>query len=167
MIVGGCSLDGRSGHEAGRELLRRLYRMETGQALPEIRISPAGKPYFPDSPLCFSITHTPRHAFCVLADCNVGIDAEEMDRTVREGTFRRTLSPAEQLRVASCRDRRMAFLRLWVLKEADAKRSGEGLRGFPVHTDFLPEDPRIHEFLGCFVAVLPDNETKGVIFHAF
>ena len=34
MIVGCCALAGRSGHEAGRKLLERLYYEETGQALP-------------------------------------------------------------------------------------------------------------------------------------
>ena len=59
-----CRLSGRTGHAAGRELLAELYREETGEALPPIRISKTGCPYFPGSPYCFSIAHTARHAAC-------------------------------------------------------------------------------------------------------
>ena len=45
-----CRLEGRSGHEAGWALLRQLYLEETGLALPPVRLSKTGKPYFPDSP---------------------------------------------------------------------------------------------------------------------
>ena len=37
-----CLLEGRSGHEAGRQLLARLYWEETGEALPEIRTTDRG-----------------------------------------------------------------------------------------------------------------------------
>ena len=80
MKIGFCALEGRAGHEAGRQLLAKLYREETGEDLPEIRTTDRGKPYFPDSPWHFSISHTPKHAFCVLSRNNVAIDAEEADR---------------------------------------------------------------------------------------
>ena len=47
-----------------------------------------------------------------------------------------------------------SLLRFWVLKEAAAKLTGEGLRGYPNHTDFSPDDPRITVIDGCYVAVL-------------
>ena len=50
------------------------------------------------------------------------------------------------------------LLRLWVLKEAAAKLSGEGLRGYPNHTDFSPEDPRLREIDGCIVAIFGGEE---------
>ena len=46
------------------------------------------------------------------------------------------------------------LLKLWVLKEASVKLTGEGLRGYPNHTDFSPDDPRVMEMDGCYVAVL-------------
>lgn len=167
MIAAGCPLNGRSGHDAGRELLQTLYFRETGQALPQILFTARGKPYFAESALHFSITHTDRHAFCVLSRCNVGIDAEETDRPIRENTVKRTLSPTEQDRLKESADPRSAFLRLWVLKEAAAKCSGEGLKGFPNHTDFSPEDPRVHLWMNCFVALIPEDENEGVCFYAF
>ena len=154
-------LDGRSGHEVGRQLLAQLYREETGEPLPKILITPRGKPYFENSPLHFSISHTKKHAFCVLAPCPVGIDAEETDRAVNLQLAEKILSDAEKVRFEAATDQHAALLRLWVLKEAAAKLTGEGLRGYPNRTDFSPDDPRIQEIDGCYVAVLKEND------HAF
>lgn len=154
MKLASCALNGQSGHDAAYALLEKLYQQETGQPLPPIARTQRGKPYFPDSPYCFSISHTPRHAFCVLARANVAIDAEEQNRAVRPGLAEKVLSPRELERCRAAADPRQALLRLWVLKEAAAKLSGEGLRGYPNHTDFSPEDPRIREINGCFVAIL-------------
>ena len=156
MKIAGEALNGRSGHEAGRELLARLYREETGEALPEIAIADRGKPYFVNCPWHFSISHTKKHVFCVLSDRPVGLDAEEMDRKVDFRLTERILSETEKRRIDGAEDKRATLLRLWVLKEAAAKLTGEGLRGFPNQTDFDPEDPRIMEMDGCYVAVLEE-----------
>ena len=152
-----CSLlNGRSGHEAGRELLAKLYRQATGESLPPIATSPRGQPYFPDSSWHFSISHTKRHAFCALSRIPVGIDAEEMDRKINPRLADKVLSGQEKLRFQHFEDKNDAFLRLWVLKEASAKLTGEGLKGYPNHTDFSPDDPRIQIIDGCYVAVLTE-----------
>lgn len=165
MIAASCCLDGHSGHRAGRLLLERLYRQATGDPLPKIQLTDRGKPYFENSPWYFSITHTDRHAFCVLSHAPVGIDAEELDRPVRFSLIKRVLSPAEVQRFARARNPQEAFLCLWVLKEADAKRSGLGITGFPNRTDFSPEDPRIFRWAGCLVAIV--GEEEGVRFYDF
>ena len=151
-----CTLSGRSGHEAGRQLLAQLYREERGQPLPPIAVTERGKPYFPDSDLHFSISHTKNHAFCVLSDRNVGIDAEEADRNIRLELAEKILSPGEAEQFRKAEDPRRALLTFWVLKEAATKRSGEGLRGYPRDTDFSLEDPRVTEVDGCLVAILTD-----------
>ena len=156
MRLASCELAGRTGHEAGRELLRQLYRAETGEELPPIRITEQGKPYFPDSPWHFSISHTPRHAFCALSRKNVGIDAEELDRKVHLKLAGRVLSPSEKEQFDAAQDKRRAFLIFWVLKEAEAKCSGEGLRIYPNHTAFSLDDPRVEERDGCLVAVVTE-----------
>ena len=165
MIAGSCALEHHSGHRAGRLLLEQLYRQATGEQLPKIRLTPRGKPYFENSPWHFSITHTDRHAFCVLSHTPVGIDAEELDRPVRFSLAKRIFSPAEQQRFAQADNPQEAFLALWVLKEAAVKRSGLGLTGFPNQTDFSPEDPRVYRWAGCLVAILGDEE--GVDFYDF
>lgn len=157
MRLASCELNGQSGHEAGRSLLARLYREETGEDLPEIRVTDRGKPYFPGGSLHFSISHTKRHAFCVLSEHNVGLDAEELDRCIDLRLAEKILSPAEKARFDAAADPRKALLTFWVLKEADAKRTGEGLRGYPCRTDFSPEDPRVQETDGCLLAVLEDG----------
>ena len=154
MRLAGETLDGRSGHEAGRALLARLYREETGEDCPEIAIAERGKPYFVNSPWHFSISHTKKHVFCALSDRPVGLDAEETDRKVDPRLAERILSEREKVRYGEAADKQAALLRLWVLKEAAAKLTGEGLRGFPNQTDFDPNDPRITEMHGCYVAVI-------------
>lgn len=156
MRLAHCTLEGMSGHDAGRQLLRQLYREETGQALPPIRITDRGKPYFENSPYCFSITHTRHHAFCVLSKENVAIDAEELDRKVELRLADKVLSPSEKAQFDAAEDKRRAFLTFWVLKEAAAKLSGQGLRGYPNHTAFSLDDPRVQERDGCLVAIMVD-----------
>ena len=97
MKIAFCKLTEQTGHEAGRQLLAELYRQETGADLPEIRVTDRGKPYFPDSPWHFSISHTRFRAFCVLSENNVGIDAEELDRKINLKLAEKILSPRQAL----------------------------------------------------------------------
>ena len=157
-VLGWERLQGRSGHEAGRQLLRAMYEKQVGAPLPRIAIGDRGKPYFPDSPWHFSISHTPDHVFCALAPEPVGLDAEEADRTVRPALAQRVLSPGELRQWEASADRSRAFLTFWVLKEALVKCSGEGLRGYPSHTAFSLNDPRVREIDGCLVAVITGKD---------
>lgn len=154
-----AALNGRTGHAAGRALLQQLYRAETGGDCPEIRVTAQGKPYFAEGNWHFSISHTPSHVFCVLSRVPVGIDAEETGRPVNLKLADKILSPAEKARFDAATDKRAALLRLWVLKEAAAKCTGEGLRGYPNRTDFSSDDPRLFERDGCYVAII--TEEKG------
>ena len=149
-----AALNGRTGYEAGRALLAEMYRAKTGQELPQICTAPRGKPYFPEGGLHFSISHTKRRVFCALSEKPVGIDAEETDRQVDLRLADKILSSGERQAYDAAADKRTALLRLWVLKEAAAKLSGEGLRGYPNTTDFSPDDPRVTETDGCFLAVM-------------
>ena len=158
MKLASCELNGQTGHEAGRMLLRQLYQEATGEDLPEIETTPRGKPYFPDSPWHFSISHTKRHAFCVLAQENIAIDAEEEDRDIRLNLAEKILSPREKKQYDDAPDKREALLTFWVLKEASVKLTGEGLRGFPRDTDFSLDDPRVFRQDQCIVAILKEND---------
>ena len=158
MTLGWCTLEGQSAHQAGRALLSELYRRRTGNPLPPIGLGPWGKPYLEGDSLHFSIAHTDQHAFCLLAPWEVGMDAEEEDRPIRLALAEKILSPEEKRRFALSPDPRQALLRLWVLKEAAAKLSGQGLRGYPNHTSFAPEDPRIRRIGSCLVAIFTEGE---------
>ena len=153
MKVASCELNGRGGHEAGRALLEALYREATGLPLPPIVIGEWGKPYFVDSGWHFSISHTKNHAFCALARENVAIDAEEFDRPINQKLAEKILSPGEKAQYDAAPDKARALLTFGVLKEAAAKLSGRGLRGYPNNTDFSLDDPRVREMDGCLVAI--------------
>lgn len=157
MTVLFCPLSGRTGHEAAWALLEEGYRRATGEELPEVACTERGKPYFLDSPWHFSLTHTSRHAFCVLAKVPVGIDAEELDRDIRLELAEKILSPSEYAQFSRVEDKRLALLTFWVLKEAAAKCTGEGLRGYPNHTHFSLDDPRVAVRDGCLVAVVTQD----------
>ncbi len=151
-----CSLNGETGHEAGRRLLAQLYRQETGEDLPPILTTRLGKPYFEHSPWHFSISHTSGHAFCVLARENVAVDAEEMDRKVRPAFPGWVLSPMEKAQYDAAENKQKAILTFWVLKEAAAKLTGEGMQGGFRHTQFQLDDPRVQEIDGCIVAIMTE-----------
>lgn len=161
MLVRSRILNGASGHAVGRRLLAQMYREMTGHNMPEILITDRGKPYFADESAHFSISHTKRRVFCVISDKPVGIDAEEIDRDIDLRLADKILSENEKRRYEAALDKRQTLLRFWVLKEALAKASGDGLWGYPNKTDCDPFDPRIIETDGCFVAVV--QEDKNVI----
>lgn len=157
MELAGMEIRPGTGHAAGRMLLAKLYRQRTGQEMPQIRVSDTGKPYWPGSPLHFSITHTRRHVFCAIGDRPIGIDAEEMDRAVNPGLAEKILSPGELWQFQAAVNPQRALLTFWVLKEAQVKCTGEGLRGYPNHTDFSLDDPRVTVWDGCLVAVIQED----------
>lgn len=150
------ALNGRTGHEAGRALLQKLC----GQR--RIAVTERGKPYFADGGPHFSISHTKSHVFCVLSDYPVGIDAERLDRDIDPRLAQKILSCGELARFEQARDKRLALLRLWVLKEAQAKATGEGLRGYPNKTDFSPDDPRVQILEEHLVAVIEMRNDHAV-----
>ncbi len=156
MILGHEEIAPGQGHEAGGRLLERLYLAHFGDALPEIARTDRGKPFFTDSPLHFSITHTKGHVFCAISHRPIGIDAEEMDRRIDLRLAEKILSPGEKAQFATADQPRQALLRFWVLKEAAAKCAGDGLRGYPNHTNFSLADPRVQIREGCYVAIIEE-----------
>lgn len=156
------ALNGLDSRVAGQLLLKSMYEDLTGEELPEIAKMPRGKPYFLTGGLHFSITHTKKTVFCALSDVPVGIDAEELTRQVNPSLAEKILSPMELAQYQALEDpeeRNLALLRFWVLKEAEVKCSGLGLRGYPNHTNFSLDDPRVQEMSGCCVAVICQEQT--------
>ena len=145
---------GQTGHDAAWQLLEKMYRQQTGEALPAVARTALGKPYFLDSPWHFSLTHTKAHVFCVLSRRPVGIDAEEEDRKINLALADKILSPGERAQYVKAEDPRQALLKFWVLKEAQKKCTGQGLQPYPRDTDFSLDDPRVQETDGCLVAVV-------------
>ena len=160
------ALNGLNSRVAGQLLLKAMYEELTGEEMPDIAKMPRGKPYFLTGDLHFSITHTKNTVFCALSDVPVGIDAEDLTRKVNPSLAAKILSPAEFAQYEALEDaqaKNQALLRFWVLKEAEVKCSGLGLRGYPNHTDFSLDDPRVQEMDGCLVAVICQED--AVIHH--
>ena len=147
-------LEGRDGHTVGRQLLGCLWQRHGDGPMPEILVTERGKPYFAAGLWHFSISHTKEHVFCCLSRRPVGIDAEEMGRKLSPRIGERFLSEPERRRWEASPDRDQALLRLWILKEARAKVTGDGIGYRMRETDFSPEDPRIREIDGCLVAIV-------------
>ena len=158
MVIGSKALEGKTGHEAGRQLLAALYRKTYGEDLPPMLVTARGKPYFAEGTVHFSISHTGKRVFCVLSDRPVGIDAESTDRIIDPKLAQKILSPAEKLRYEAAPDKNAALLRLWVQKEAYAKLCGRGWGSYLYETDFDPESSTVQETEGCFVAVLEEKD---------
>ena len=158
MYLEGRPLQGQNGHEAGRELLAEMYRRYVGGEMPPVLVTERGKPYFSHSPWHFSISHSKGHVFCALSCRNVGIDAEERDRKIRLELAEKILSPVERQQYDRAEDKHLALLRFWVMKEAQAKRTGEGIKFHPNQTEFTLSDPRVREFQGCLVAGFEEED---------
>ena len=154
MKIAHSTVDSRGAHAIGRELLAQLYLEQTSEPLPPILLQDRGKPYFSHGDWHFSITHTRDHVFCALATHPIGIDAEELGRDINLRLAEKILSPDEKAQIDAASDPRRALLTFWVLKEAAAKQSGTGLNGYPNHTHFSLDDPRVTESHGCLLAVI-------------
>lgn len=93
-----------------------------------------GKPALADpffhAGLSFNLSHTHGLVACAVAQQDVGIDVESIDRTVRAlDIASRFFSPVEiaWLRQGSAEEQPVRFLELWTLKEAYVKGVGTGL----------------------------------------
>ena len=159
------ALNGLDSRVAGKLLLKQMYGELTGEEeMPEIGKMPRGKPYFLSGDLHFSITHTKTRVFCAISDRPIGIDAEDVNRKVSPSLAQKILSPGELAvyDAAPAEQKNEILLRLWVMKEAEVKCSGLGLRGYPNHTDYRPDDPRIRILEGCVVAVIEGEKEDAL-----
>ncbi len=156
MLLAGRYIEKNTGHEEGRRLLNELYGQYANVPMPNILYTEKGKPYFETGDVHFSITHTTHHVFCALSHKPIGIDAEEADRSIDLRLAEKILSDKELAQFNKAENKTLALLTFWVLKEAAAKCIGDGLRGYPVNTDFSLDDPRVHQQDGCLLAIITE-----------
>ena len=154
MILKCLPIGEETGHIAGRQLLAQMYAQETGCQLPEILLGQRGKPYFGSGSYHFSIAHTKEMVFCALSEKPVGIDAESLNREIKLSLAEKILSPSEYAQFQKAADPKKALLTFWVLKEAAGKLSGEGINGYPNHTEFDLSDPRVQTIGNHIVAII-------------
>ena len=94
-----------------------------GEPMQTVAFRESGKPYFMDSPLHFSLSHSGEYAAALIADIPCGVDVEER-RPVSEKLILRCIHPDE--RAAG-----MDFFEVWTKKECIAKLDGSGMRSHP------------------------------------
>ena len=108
------------------------------ERLPEVDFTPRGKPFFPDSPLHFSLTHSGALAAALLSGAPCGVDLERVRPEVAQRMRARCLNEREQAEAPD-------FFACWTKKECIAKLDGSGMRVHPDALDTL--DPRYaHRF---------------------
>jgi 4'-phosphopantetheinyl transferase len=91
----------------------------------------SGKPYLCGRELCFSLSHAGELAVCVLSDCEVGADIEQLSRfDGREAQMERIarkVMTEEERQLWQKNPSGEALVRLWTKKESYAKHIGAGL----------------------------------------
>lgn len=137
-------------HETGRRqsaaaylLLCQGLREQYGITIPpHFGYHEGGKPFIEGHPdIHFNLSHCREAAVCAISPHPVGIDVESV-RQYKEKLARYTMNEheLEQIRCSERPD--IAFIRLWTMKEALLKLTGEGIRGdmkslLPGHTDVI------------------------------
>ena len=105
-------------------LLYRVLR-ENGLPMGDVSFTEKGKPYFRDSGVYFSLSHSKALCAVAVSDRPVGVDAEICKPCYHPHLVERSLTELEK----ACFDG--DFTRLWCRKEAIAKLTGEGITGYP------------------------------------
>ena len=111
-------------------LLAVILREKGYAVLPEVAFTDGGKPYFPNSPLHFSLAHSHHLAAAILSAAPCGVDIEMVRENVDQRLLKRCLSENEL--AAGC-----DFFEVWTKKECIAKLEGCGLPGRPYCMDTL------------------------------
>ena len=109
-------------------LLKKALREEYGLTEnPLFEYGPHGKPFIVGHPeIHFTLSHCREAVACAVSDRPVGIDVESVQR-YRESLAQYTMSDEEQRLIAAAERPDVAFIRLWTMKEARLKLTGEGI----------------------------------------
>ncbi|MBQ8487701.1 MAG: 4'-phosphopantetheinyl transferase superfamily protein [Prevotella sp.] len=122
-------------HERGQRtcvlaylLLKMALRREYGiTENPLFEYGEHGKPLLAGHPeIHFNLSHCREAVACAVSRQPVGIDVESV-REYKESLARYTMNEAELAEIAAAERPDVAFTRLWTMKEARLKWSGEGL----------------------------------------
>ena len=125
---------GRKTCAAAYLLLREGLQKEYGLTeKPVFEYGEHGKPSIVGHPdIYFNMSHCKEAAICVLSDKPVGVDIESI-RRYSESLARYTMNDEELALIEKAERRDVEFIRLWTLKEAVLKHSGEGIRNDMKH----------------------------------
>ena len=87
-----------------------------------------GKPFIAGHPdIHFNLSHCREAVVCILSDKPIGIDVESI-REFKDSLVNYTMNANEVEQIKRSRRPDIEFIRLWTMKEAVLKLSGEGIR---------------------------------------
>ncbi|MBQ6893177.1 MAG: 4'-phosphopantetheinyl transferase superfamily protein [Oscillospiraceae bacterium] len=109
-------------HEAGLRLIKQAAAELCGVKEPVILRTEAGKPYFKDIPLKFSVSHSGRCVILAVSDREIGADVQYMAERSLD-IAKRYFTDKEREYVGGDIIR---FYEIWTKKEAYAKWDGRG-----------------------------------------
>lgn len=103
--------------------------LANGLPVGDVAFTANGKPYFSESHIFFSISHS--HGVCAvaIADKPLGVDVEQIRTNYPPNMIERSLTDAEKAVYDG------DFTHIWCRKEAVAKMTGEGITEYPVTID--------------------------------
>lgn len=143
----------RRAYVAGHALARAMLAGAGGRPAPCFRFQrgPQGKPELHpvhNLPwLRFNLSHTRSLVACALtAEDDIGLDVEDLSRReAGPGLAERYFAPSEAALLAATPQaaRHAAFLRIWTLKEAYVKATGEGIAAGLDSFGFTLDPPRL------------------------
>ena len=105
-----------------------------------LRESAGGKPFFSDSNIHFSLSHSGAVAACAIADREIGLDIQ-LQAQVNMRLVRRFFTAGEEAFLERSDDPDRDFTMLWALKESYLKAIGTGLRTPLNQFDMIIGDP--------------------------
>ena len=110
-------------------LLCQGLREEYGIAeKPVFEYGEHGKPFIVGHPdIHFNLSHCREAAVCYISDRPVGIDVESL-RSFSDSLISYTMNMQEQELIRQSDNTALEFIRLWTMKEAVLKLTGEGIR---------------------------------------
>ena len=113
-------------------LLKKALLEEYGLHMnPLFEYGEHGKPFIVGHPeIHFNLSHCREAVACVVSDHPVGIDVESI-REYHDSLVSYTMSADEEARIQAAGRPEAEFIRLWTMKEARLKLTGEGI------TDYL------------------------------
>ena len=124
-----CTIRGRKPETPDEIAVSEQIAAEYGITEPPVFSYGAhGKPVLVGRPeIHFNLSHCREAVVCVLSDRPVGIDVEAVSH-YKESVARYTMNERELREILEAERPDVAFTRLWTMKEAVLKLSGEGLR---------------------------------------
>lgn len=124
---------------------------------PEFSYGKNGKPFLRDYPdIHFNLSHCRKGILCVIDDREVGCDMEEIPASVDDALWECCHSEAEKRQIMAAPDPMAGFTKLWTMKEAYLKYTGEGI------SDALPELFSLTDLSGIRFQI--HEEEKDVIY---